>query len=257
MGFKDTDFYPENFILLGNPDSQKAYAEAIVSEAKTRFPERFEGKKDYFSFELRYVAPFDKNFKELKRLQGTAAEVAGRRDEFKGYIIMDLSGYLTHESEDYFDIALHFLVDMSDDWKYILLVDSTNFKAARGLTGHVLNVFVHDNIPCEVKEADAQPPYKSLVNVICKEQNVVCSPPVKELLQELLTQKAFDKDVVSALLRDVSWHCGQRISMSTLGEFFSKREPVVKYMLNEKEYNRLMTVVEQRKENWYGEKEAI
>lgn len=25
MGFKDTNFYPENFVLLGNPNSQEAF----------------------------------------------------------------------------------------------------------------------------------------------------------------------------------------------------------------------------------------
>ena len=80
--------YPENCIFLGNPDTQAADAKLLISQMKVLCPEKFEGNRDSFSFELRYTAPFDKGFNELKRLQGTAAEAAGRRNEFKGYIVI-------------------------------------------------------------------------------------------------------------------------------------------------------------------------
>lgn len=35
-----------------------------------------------------------KKITELKRLQGLAAKYAGRRNEFQGYIIINLSNYL-------------------------------------------------------------------------------------------------------------------------------------------------------------------
>lgn len=73
-----------------------AYAQNAISAIKISHPERFEGVKDYFTFDLRYTAPFNK-FLELKRLQGTAAQAAGRRSEFCGYIIMDLSSWLNHQ----------------------------------------------------------------------------------------------------------------------------------------------------------------
>ena len=67
----------------------------------------------------------------------------------------------------------------------------------------------------------------------------------------------FDKAIVSALLSEVSWYQGNKISMDALFGFIFNHELSVSYMLQQKEYCRLMSIVERRKENWYGEKEAV
>lgn len=246
-----TDLYPEHYILLGDPTLQKKQAMSLIAEAKARCPEKFAGKKDCFAFELRYVAPFDKSFRELKRLQGETAAVAGRRDEFKGYIIINLSEYLSHENEKYFTITIQFLADMSDTWKYILLVDSSNSRQANALIGHILNIFVQNNIPCEVKEDIMISPDKSSVDAICAEQNVTCSRPVIALMQQLLDQ-GFSERIIRILLRDISWHCGQKICWPSICTFFSKspRSSIVRYILPEKEYNRLLAVIHQQREQY-------
>lgn len=255
---RGTAFYPEHCILLGDLMLQKAQALSIIAEAKEKFPEKFAGKKDYFAFELRYVPPFDKSFRELKRLQGEAAVAAGRRDEFSGYVILNLSDYLSHENEAYFTITLQFLADMSDTWRYILLVDSTNRRQASALIDRILSIFVQNNIPCEVKETVAAPPNKSMVDTICDEQNVVCSQPVAALMQQLLDQ-GFSEKVIRTLLRDISWHFGQKICWLVIDTFFNKnaKSSIVRYVLPEKEYNRLLAIIQQQREQHYGEKETI
>ena len=137
---------PENIVLLGNYDTQTSYVRSIVAEEKTHHPEKFEGNRDWFEFELRYTPPFEKNFCELKRLQGTAAEAAGRRAEFKGYIVINLNQWLTRHEDDYLNRALLFLVDMNDCWKYIFLINDLNMKASRELTGKILEVFFLNHI---------------------------------------------------------------------------------------------------------------
>lgn len=256
MGINKAIFYPENYILLGSSDAQKAHADVIISEMKASRPEKFEGNKDSFSFELRYAAPFDKGFHELKRLQGTAAEAAGRRNEFKGYIVIDMNSWLTHHDEQYLNKALLFLIDMSEYWNYIFLVDNQNAKAARELVGKVLSVFYRDNIPCMVKEEKVQASVKARVSAIGKAQGVMCSLPVKEFFQELLEQ-GFNENIVAALLSEMAWNSGKKLSMNSLADFMSNRESVVRYMLTQKEYNRFLTFIEKRKERWYGEKEAV
>jgi len=257
MGLNKTNIYCENYILFGKPDTQRLHAEKTVSEAKRRFPDRFEGKSDSFFFDLRYTPPFERNFLELKRLQGTAAEAAGRRDEFKGYIIINLSGYLTHENDDFFEKTLFFLADMSGYWRYIFLVDDTNSKAARGLVRRVLGVFARANLFCEVRESNVEVSSVSVVNTICKEHGVTCTASVKDLFQRLFVQEAFSKEVISALIWDISSNCGHRINSSTLTELFSQRVPIVKYMLNEKEYSRFTNVIHRQKEKRYDEKEVV
>lgn len=247
----------ENFILVGEPDAMLAQAERIVSDAKIQFPGQFEGNLDSFSFNLRYTPPFERNFLELKRLQGTAAEVAGRRDEFKGYIIINPSAYLTHENDDYFEMTLYFLADMSGDWRYIFLIDNTNTKAANELVRHMLSVFARVNLFCEVKEFHPVQSSMNTVNTICKEHGVNCTVPVKGLLQKLLVQEAFKKEVVSVLVWDISRNYGQCINSSTLDRYLSQGIPVIKYMLNEKEYSRFTNIITQEREKRNGEKEAI
>lgn len=256
MGFNTKKVFPENFILLGDSGTQTAKAYSIISDGKVHYPKKFEGNKDYFSFELRYVAPFDKNFHELKRLQGMAAEAAGRRAEFKGYIIINLSEWLTHHDEDYLKKALLFLVDMNDCWKYIFLINDQNLKASKELVGKLLTVFFRNHIICKVEEYIADSSIKNLASYICKEQGVICASHVKETIEELLIQ-GFEDAIVSALVSEVSWYCGKKISTNSFVGFISECEPSIRYMLPQKEYCRLMSIIEQRKENWYGEKEVV
>lgn len=237
------NFGPENFILLGSLDDQKKYAENIVSEISAGFPQLFEGTKKFFCFELRYVPPFDKNFGELKRLQGIAAEAAGRRNEFKGYIIINLSNYLTHEKEDYLRITLQFLIDMSHYWKYIFLVDDSNYKAARELVRNTLNILLHD-IPCKVKEQEKGCTAENIVNRICLKQNIICSPAVKNLLEELIKKGRYNPDLIAALLMDVSGNCRCGINMEILLDSLKKSKSAVKYMLTQKEFEQLISDTE-------------
>lgn len=256
MEFNTNKSMPENIILLGNYDSQTAYMHSVIAEEKAYHPEKFEGNSDWFDFELRYIAPFDKNFCELKRLQGTAAEAAGRRAEFKGYIVINLNEWITHHEDDYLNKALLFLADMNDCWKYIFLINNLNVRASRELTGKILEIFFQNYIICKVRECSSESSVKHRANTICKELGVICDSPVKETIEEMMTS-GFDKAIVSALLSEVSWYQGKKISMDALFGFIFNHKLSVSYMLSQKEYCRLMSIIERRKENWYGEKQAV
>lgn len=259
MKHNNTRPYRENIIFIGNSNALREYVEMIVSKAKEQHPENFEGNRDFFYFDLRYVAPFDSHFNELKRLQGTAAEAAGRRDEFRGYVSVNLSAYITHEREEYFDKALYFLADMNEDWKYIFFIDADNtkHKPVRDLVTHVLDVFLKAKVPCQVVEVEEKKTFREIVKSVCSEQNTDFDPTVETLLCELMTHGVCNEKIVTALIRDVAWSHGPRISMSMLFDFLSNQDSVIKYMLAEKEYNRLVGFVGNWKECDYGEKEAV
>lgn len=257
MEHNNMNSYRDNIIFMGNPSSLKTLVQTIVSQKKMRYPEKFEGNRDFFYFDLRYVAPFDMNFNELKRLQGTAAETAGRRNEFRGYICMNLSAYITHEREDYFHKALYFLADMNEAWNYIFFVDNAKYKPARDLVAHVLDVFLCANIPCQVIEAEEKRPFRNIVKSVCSEQNADFDFAVEDLFYELTVQGICNENIVTALIRDVGWNCGPRITIGKIFDFLKNRVSVIKYMLTEKEYNSLVTFVEKWKECDYGEKEAV
>ncbi len=257
MEHNNMNSYRENIIFVGKPNDLRAHVEIIVSKAKEQHPEKFEGNRDFFNFDLRYIAPFDINFNELKRLQGTAAEAAGRRDQFRGYICVNLSAYITHEQEGYFDKVLYFLADMNEDWKYIFFVDNAKYKPARDLVAHVLNIFLCASIPCQVMEVEEKKSFRNIVKSFCRDQSTDLDPAVEALACELMVQDVCNENIVTTLIRDVSWNYGSRISVSMLIDFLSNRDSVLKYMLTEREYNRLVGFVEKWKEYDYGEKEAV
>lgn len=88
--FKDAT-YPKNFILIGTQlDEMKNKANEIVAEAEKKCKEMFNGEDSSFAFDLRYIPPFDKNFGELMRLQGVAAEHVRFKNGYRGYIILDV-----------------------------------------------------------------------------------------------------------------------------------------------------------------------
>ena len=94
------------------------------------------------------------------------------------------------------------------------------------------------------------------MNALCKEEGVVCSTFVKEFLQELLEME-FDETIVSALLSEISRSAGKKISRNAIVNFGNNRESAIRYMMTPKEYERLLTSIQKRKEHWYDGKETV
>lgn len=252
----NSNFYPGNYILPGNPRERLSDVRHIVSSAKSKCPEMFEGNRDCFSFRLRYIAPFDLNFRELKRLQGCAASAAGRRDEFKGYITIDLSNWVGHHDEAYLNAALLFMVDMNDCWKYIFLIDSLNAKASREMVCKVLTVFARERILCKVNEPVEKDSSKRRINAICNEQGIACSSAVTELLEDLMEEK-FDESIISAILVEAFQNSGNKIEMSLITDLHSGNNSVIRYMLTPKDYGRFIDIIGRHKEKRNEKSEEI
>lgn len=248
--------HPENYILIGEIEYLKEKAIEIVREEAVGCHTKYEGDNPFFFFELRYYPPFAKEFKELKRLQGIAAKTAGRRDQFRGYVVIDLSAYLTHEKEHFFDMTMYFLADMGDFWRYVFLVDNANDKAAKAMVSRMLSILLRQ-LSCEVWEVDAITSRRKLIETICKEQGVECSASLNKLLQEVLDIDKVDVGIVAALLRNASASLGSRIERRELSSFFKSEDNLIKYMLSEKQYSRLMSILERSNESVHEEKEAV
>ena len=151
---------------------------------------------------------------------------------------------------------LLFLVDMSDRWKYIFLINDQNPAASKELACKVLKIFFQNHIYCKVKESEMRCSIKNRVSAICKEHRLECSQPVKDLLQELL-KRNFSECIVSALLDEVSQNSNRTINMDIIFKAISNRDSAVFYMLTRKECERFINIVEQQKENRYVEKETV
>lgn len=255
MGSDHRRWNTDNYILLGDPQILKEKARKFSADQKADFPEMFEGKVDAFPFELRYAAPFEKPFRELKRLQGTAAEAAGRRDEFRGYILIDVSSWLEHREEVYFQLSLLYLVDQNEDWKYIFLVNDQNKRLSKELAGTILEAFFRENILCTVIEWEEEHTAKERIHSLCRKLDVVLSTDAEELLLDLMEQD-FSETIISAMVNEASFRFGRRISEHTLIRYMTQNN-AIRYMLKTKDYDRLVNNMEQRKEKWNVEKKAV
>lgn len=244
------NFYPQNFILLTTAENKYQAVDEIVNEAVLTVPEKFNGRRKSFPFELRYVPPFDKNFRELKRLQGTAAEMAGYHDEYRGYIVIDLSEYIKHELEVYFEIAVKFFHDMNEYWKFIFVVDNSNQKSALDLVSRVL--FILDDVPCRVIELKQEERLTNMqyVEEICEKYKVTCSKEVQLFLQNLLEQKEYSQQIVSILVREIAGNFDTScvVNMELVKEYMKNQDYVIKYMMNPKQFDKFMDILEKREE---------
>lgn len=241
------NYNSENFILLGRPYEQKETIELIVSIYKNNHPDFFEGERNSFIFELRYTEPFEKQFAELKRLQGLAAKYAGRRNEFQGYIIINLSSYLNHCDEHYFKLILYFLMDMNETWKYIFLIDNKNEKSARELVSKLLELFIIDNIPCKVIEERKEKNMIKIVHSICKAKGMRCTDSVIFFFVDLLCHH-FSEEAVSQLITIISWNSNECVNMKLIDKLVSNPNSMIRYMLNKRELDELNQVIESNKE---------
>lgn len=121
----------------------------------------------------------------------------------------------------------------------------------------MLNVFLCANIPCQVIEDEEKTAHRHVVRSIFTEQKIVCDSAVESLFQNLMEQSVCNKNIVAALIRDTGWSCGSRITLSKFFDYLSNRISVLNYLLTEKEYNRLVSFIENWKECDHGEKEAV
>lgn len=233
-----------HFILLNSLKNPYEKAEQIAKNAFFSFPDRFKGARNYFPFQLRYIHPFE-SFSELKRLQGMAAEKARFCDEYRGYIAIDLSSYLGHESERYFDISLKYFYDMKDCWSYIFLVENRDQTKLRELLRKIYRIF--DDTPISIiEEADENVSVESFIKKECKKANINFSPSAFSFLQKVVKQEKCLFEVLPVILRDISTDDGARcvLGMDKMNEIFFQR-PITKYMLSPRQIDNIKKISEE------------
>ncbi len=237
---KEKKFNNKNFILMGSDfEELTTKADAIVSEAVELYPESFSGERAYFQFELRYTPPFEKSFLEIKRLQGTAAQKAGRRRDFRGYIVIDVSSFLGHEEENYFDITLKFLSDSNDVWNYIFILNNTNSKKAMLLAGKILSI-----LHCRVLEDKGASAEKKKLQAVMKEANVQCTKECADMLLE----SNLPQEVIRSILFDIGETC-DTVGVNDICEYLYEDESTVKYMLSENQIRDIILLCERERVN--------
>lgn len=225
-----------NYVLLGN-DINELKSIAIKTANKTRehTPACFNAEKSYIEFELKYVPPFEKNFDELFKLQGIAAETPRYKDEYRGYIVLDVSKYLAHEKEDWFDITLKFLHDQGDYWKCIFLVDMTNKRSGEEMVSKILSLLY-----CRVEDEckDEKLIMQNIIDRECRDNKITLSKSTVAFLAGFFVNKKHSREIITVFIKELLDKVGNQknIDMKTIRKHIAVRESVIKYMMSVEDY---------------------
>ena len=126
--FKNNLFYPQNFFIMTNAYTDiDSIIKEISEKASAIAPECFDAETKYFIYKLQYQPPYVKipEFLEIKNLQIEAISKTRFKDEYNGYIGIDISEWIGHSEEEHFMNCILSLRKMSPHWKYVFFADES------------------------------------------------------------------------------------------------------------------------------------
>lgn len=240
--FYNGKYFPKNFILMGEMQQIRKESELMVQEAALSFPEEFNSQEYGFLFELRYVPIFDKSFFELKRLQGEAALHSRFKDAYRGYIIFDVSEYLMHEDDYYFDLTIKFLYDQSEHWKYIFLIDNKNEKAASDMMKKILTVMyckIFNYKQSSLSNCD-------LLKLTFEEFSLSYSAASMKFFEEILRDNKFSVETIRHILYEILnvYNSNNKVDIKVLKKYFNDDNSIIKHLLSKEQIDFAIMLLE-------------
>lgn len=243
--FNKSKFYPQNLLLLVKGDeSIDAHMEQICAEAYSLSPESFNSERLFFKFTLRYCPPYEHNhFRELKRLQEVARNNTRFKDEYKGYIAINISEWTGHLSEELFkNVTMAFLCDMSDNWKYVFISDES------GISDVDMNILCHF---FKVKRLDDKSflemdHYHRFFEGIEKNYDIRFSAVAADLLRKFISPRTIqNKETKLALERDIKNYFGIscKVDKKMLLEHFVDEDSICYDLIKEKDIKEIKRMI--------------
>lgn len=107
------------FLITAMEENERLVRELAHAQTQ-RTPELFDGLTPVVYRRLPYVAPYE-SFNELRLLSLQIHDAAGLRAEFRGIVALDLSEWLSHESDNYLKITFKYLHDHRSIWKSLFV----------------------------------------------------------------------------------------------------------------------------------------
>lgn len=229
-------FYPQNFILqkTGTTDS---IIKQISTEAKDLSPDLFDAEVQCFDFILHYQPPYI-NFTELKRLQSEAIKHTRFKDEYHGFIAIDISEWKDHFDDEFFTIILTFLNDMSDSWKYIFLLDNERLLAdfTKVLkeavpSMRILNIKINEIPPIDFTE--------KLIDEISNNHKKTINSSAKKLLRDVFKNRVYTNDTqIAETVKDISAYFSNEAELTDalIAEYLSNELTYLHSYMTEEEH---------------------
>lgn len=194
-------FYPQNFIIIKS-DNTDLIIEELSNEAADLVPNCFDAELKCFDFILHYQPPYS-DFTELKRLQAEAIKNTRFKDEYHGFIAVDISEWANHFDEEFFVISLAFLGDMSDSWKYIFLVDDEN--ALKSASQAFVQIIPDMRVLSIKNKSISKINFpESLSDELSKTHKKTFAPSAKKLLQSVFNAGVHTKNDTANSAKDIA-----------------------------------------------------
>lgn len=248
--FKNNLFYPQNFFIRTNAYTDIAsIIKEISEEASVLAPECFDAETKYFIYKLQYQPPYVKipEFSEIKNLQIEAILKTRFKDEYNGYIGIDISEWIRHSEEEHFINCILALRKMSPHWKYVFFADeSLNNEDIKKTVDFIKseiwtkelnfdffsNTKISDRLSEEMKE-------KHNIKLALSSQKVI-----KDIFGD---NEKINNETISKIASDIAMYFGdiKGLLSDELVNYLSD-DTYTHFIMNEKEINKLNDLIKER-----------
>ncbi|MDY5001845.1 MAG: hypothetical protein SO122_05230 [Eubacteriales bacterium] len=240
-----------NYLLVNACTSEKL--QGIADEAREALPDCFDGECPVFRFCFRYYAPYEKAFNELRRIRFEARNHTRFKEEYNGYIAVDVSEWIGHEEEFYFDIFLKFLSDQKDHWRYIFYTEDTCVRETRKLAELLFGYFTVVPI---VNEPALEP--GSSIKEALKEKDILISNETSVLLEELCERRFMNRDTIIGMLEDIRLSTNRHmIPNSVVTDYLKSGDGIHRLLLTDRQCAELDELIESISEGRLKNVESI
>lgn len=251
--FYKNRFYPQN-MFLGACDKINIAPVLIQlsEEAYSIAPECFDAETRYFIFKFHYHPPYTKisEFPEMKRLQTEAISKTRFKEEYNGFIAIDISEWVGHSDEEHFENCLMFLKHMCGHWKYVFFTSGkfNEYELSETLKRLKEYIWLIEINNEGFEESDFS---HSLYEEMSNKYKMNFSPSSQSMLKTIFNErKASDSEVVANMAQDMSIYFNgiKQVSKYSVSEYLNNKLTYGHFIMSKKEISML--------NNYIAEKES-
>ena len=217
---------------------------ALANDARAAVPDCFDGECIVFFFFFRYYAPFEKDFNELRRIGFEARKHTRFKEEYNGYIAVDVSEWIGHEDEFYFDIILKYLYDQNDHWRYIFYTDDTQICDTKHMASLLYKFFL---IVPMVAEPDHR--RENSIKDELKERGIFISRETSCFLDDLREHGFMSKETLLGIIEDIRLRTNKHmIPSGAVVDYLHSNDGIHRLLLDNKQLIELNKLIEANEE---------
>ncbi len=251
--FDKNQFYPQNFFYeTDNKISIETVLFQLSEEAYSLSPECFDAETRYFIFKFRYHPPYTKisEFPEMKRLQTEAISKTRFKEEYNGFIAIDISEWIGHSNEEHFENCLMFLKHMCEHWKYVFFTSGEFSEYERSETLKKLKEYIW-LIEIDNKSFEKSDFSHSLCEEMSEKYKMTFSSSTQSLLKAIFSErKGSDSEVIANMAQDMSIYFNgiKQANKNSVFEYLNNKLTYGHFIMSKKEISLL--------NNYIAEKES-